>query len=54
MRTILGAAFSFATVGIAAAASFPANNYYITSSPSERLELVGPYLAPMSAMNWQR
>jgi hypothetical protein len=28
MRTILGAAFSLAADGIAAAADFPANNYY--------------------------
>jgi hypothetical protein len=44
MRTILGAAFSLAAAGIAAAADFPANNYYTAPAPLSAGSWVGPYL----------
>jgi outer membrane immunogenic protein len=45
MRTILGAAFSLAAAGIAAAADFPANNYYTAPAPLSAGSWVGPYLS---------
>jgi outer membrane immunogenic protein len=44
MRSILGAAFSLAAAGIAAAADFPANNYYTAPAPLSAGSWVGPYL----------
>lgn len=52
MRTIFGAALLLATVGAAAAADFPANNYYTAPTPLGAYSWAGPYLGANIGYQW--
>jgi len=52
MRVIFGAALLFATAGAAAAADFPADNYYTAPTPLSIYSWAGPYLGANIGYQW--